>query len=66
MVSPMPDDGTVTFSDNGSPITCGFGSISLTSGVAECNVTDSAAGLHTVVATYSGDSAFGPSVSNAG
>jgi hypothetical protein len=64
MVSPMPDAGTVTFSDNGSPIACGFGSISLTSGVAECNVTYTSVGSHTIVATYSGDTSSGPSVSN--
>jgi hypothetical protein len=63
MVSPMPDAGTVTFTDNGLPVACGAGSISLTSGVAECNVTYTSAGSHTVVATYSGGTSFGPSVS---
>jgi hypothetical protein len=64
MVSPLPDAGSVVFSDNGSPVTCGPGSIVLTNGVAACNVTYTAAGTHTVIATYSGAIAFGPSVSN--
>jgi hypothetical protein len=65
MVSPMPGDaGSVAFSDNGTPVTCGAGSTVLTNGVATCNVTYTAAGSHTVIATYSGDTTFGPSVSN--
>jgi hypothetical protein len=64
MVSPLPDAGSVAFSDNGSPIACGAGSTDLTNGVATCNVTYTAAGSHGVVATYSGDTTFEPSVSN--
>src|SRR6266511_3395156 len=55
-VSPVPDGGTVAFSDNGSPIsTCTAQPVNTTTGTATCTVTYTAVGSHTIVATYSGD-----------
>ena len=54
--------GTVSFSDNGTPIT-GCDAVTLAGGQASCTVTYSATGSHIIVATYSGDANFMASTS---
>jgi uncharacterized protein YjbI with pentapeptide repeats len=62
-VSPIPNSGTVAFSDNGSTITrCATQSISA-SGAATCTLSYASAGSHNIVATYSGGSGFSGSTS---
>jgi hypothetical protein len=53
-VSPIPDGGTVGFTDNGGTMS-GCGANPLSAGNAACSVTYSTAGSHSIVATYSGD-----------
>jgi hypothetical protein len=58
--------GTVTLTDNGTPLSaCGnIGTLALTSGTANCDAgTSLAAGIHDVVASYSGDSTYAPAAS---
>ena len=63
-VSPVPDGGTVGFTDGGTTISgCGSVAVSTTTGKATCSVIYSAAGTHTIVATYSGDPKFASSTS---
>ena len=59
--------GSVTFEDGGTAIsTCGTaGTVSLSSGVATCTVSYSAASSHTITAVYGGDSNFTGSTSSA-
>ena len=56
--------GTVTFSDNGSAITCsgntGAPDKVGSSGTALCNYTPATSGTHTITATYSGDANYAP------
>ncbi len=59
-VSPTPDGGTVTFTDNGNTIS-GCGSVAVAGGVATCPTTFSTEGNHPLEAAYSGDSNFGTS-----
>jgi hypothetical protein len=62
-VSPVPDGGTMAFSDNGSPITgCGAQPVDASNGTATCQVpTYTGAGRHVITATYSGHAAYGSS-----
>lgn len=57
--------GSVTFSDNGSPITCASGNQTLSSGTATCGYAFSSAGAHSVTASYGGDANFAASTSSA-
>ena len=62
-VSPIPGAGTVSFTDGGSTIP-GCGPVSFSgSGHATCQVSFPAAGSHSIVAAYQGDSEFGGSSS---
>ena len=57
-VSPSPDGGTVTFTENGAALPCGPGSQSLSNGTATCVTTESIAGSHIIKASYSGDANY--------
>ncbi len=62
-VTPPPDGGTVSFSDNGTTISgCGAQPVN-GSGAATCSLTYGSADSHNVVAVYSGDATFAPSTS---
>jgi hypothetical protein len=59
LVSPIPDGGTVAFSDRGIAISgCGAVPVDVTTGEAVCNVSYAKQGLHTITATYSGDATW--------
>jgi hypothetical protein len=61
-VSPVPDGGTVAFTEGGTAITgCGAVTVDTATGTATCPVTYTSAGAHLVVAGYSGHGAFGAS-----
>ena len=63
-VSPVPDGGTMAFSDNGTTIAgCASVRLGATGGTATCQVSYSTTGAHSVVATYSGDANFAGSAS---
>ena len=65
-VTPVPDGGTMAFYDNGSAVAlCTARPVSTTTGSAECTVTFPSVGNHSMTSTYSGDSRYGPSSSNA-
>ena len=55
--TPKPT-GTVSFSDNGSPLSCGAVTVT-TTGKATCAYTPTW-GTHALVATYSGDATYAP------
>ena len=59
-VSPTPTEGTVSFTDNGSPILgCSGPGVPLSGGIATCATsTPTTTGNHTIVATYGGSVAF--------
>jgi hypothetical protein len=58
-VNPTPDGGTVEFSDSGTAIpACSAQPVDTSSGAATCTVSYPAAGAHTIVASYGGDSSF--------
>ena len=60
-VFPTPDAGAVTFTDN-STILSGCGGVPVdTGGNATCTTSYSAAGSHTIVASYSGDTNYAAS-----
>jgi hypothetical protein len=62
-VSPPPGAGTVTFTDDGTPIP-GCSEKSLNgSGQATCAANFSSAGTHSIVVNYTGTSVYGPSTS---
>ena len=61
-VSPTPTGGTVSFTDNGAPITA-CQSQPLAGASATCTLSYASAGAHTIVATYSGTDGFESSVS---
>jgi hypothetical protein len=64
-VSPTDNNGTVSFSDNGSAIaSCETAPLN-SLGQATCDQTYSIAGAHNIVANYSGDTAYAGSVSGA-
>ncbi len=63
-VSPVPDGGTVSFTDGGTPIaTCAAVAVD-GAGHAPCAVTYAGSGSHPIVATYSGDTGFAGSTSS--
>ncbi len=62
-VSPAPDGGSVSFSDGGTAIP-GCESVTVSLGQASCPQTYLAAGSHSLVASYLGDSAFAGSTSS--
>jgi hypothetical protein len=63
-VTPVPDGGTVAFTDGGAPIaTCGAAAVD-GAGHATCSVTYNGAGSHPIVAAYSGDTGFAGSTSS--
>ena len=58
-VSPVPDGGTVAFSDNGAPIAgCSLRHVDTSTGTATCEMSYKIAGTHPITAAYSGDTAF--------
>ena len=58
-VSPVPDGGTVAFSDNGAPVTgCSSLQVATGTGTATCQISYKTAGTHPITAAYSGDTAF--------
>jgi hypothetical protein len=69
-VSPVPDGGTVWFTDSASGApgqaisSCEYQPVNTTTGAATCVVTYPLYGSHTITATYSGDSAYDASGSN--
>jgi IPT/TIG domain/Bacterial Ig-like domain (group 3) len=55
-VSPVPNGGTISFSDNASPIAgCQSLLVNTTTGQATCTVTYGSVGSHSIVAVYSGN-----------
>jgi Bacterial Ig-like domain (group 3)/Divergent InlB B-repeat domain len=63
-VSPVPDGGTVAFTDGGASISgCGSVTVDTSTGRASCQVSYGASGSHAIVAAYSGDAAFAGSQS---
>ena len=65
-VSPVPDGGTVAFTDGGATIGgCGAQPVDTSTGTAACQVTYASPGAHSITADYSGDASFGPSTSAA-
>ncbi len=63
-ISPVPDGGTVAFTDGGTTIT-GCGSQPAGSGTATCTLGYNSTGSHSIVASYSGDANFAASTSPA-
>ena len=63
-VAPVPDGGSISFTDGGTAISgCGAVGVSTTSGDATCSVTYGAAGSRTIQARYSGDTKYAASAS---
>jgi Bacterial Ig-like domain (group 3) len=63
-VSPVPDDGTVAFTDGGATIAgCGAIGVSSSTGEATCQATYPTTGSHPIQASYSGDANFAASQS---
>jgi hypothetical protein len=62
-VTPAPDGGTVSFSDGESQI-AGCGTVPVSAGKAICSVTYAAVGIHSIIATYSGDASYGAGDTN--
>jgi alpha-tubulin suppressor-like RCC1 family protein len=64
-ISPVPDGGTVTFSDNGVILSsCGAVPVSAAVAAATCAVTYSGAGEELIRAWFSGNGGFVPSIAN--
>ena len=61
-VSPTDGNGTVSFFDGSEPL-LGCQGVALNAGVATCTQFDPPPGIHTITASFSGTSAFGPSTS---
>jgi len=61
--NPVPDGGTVSFTDGGAAIP-GCTAMSVAAGSAICPVTYTALGPHAIAAAYVGDTDFWPSASN--
>ena len=58
-VSPVPDGGTVAFSDDGAPIAgCGAQQVDTSTGTATCPEPFNTTGPHPITASYSGDQNF--------
>jgi Bacterial Ig-like domain (group 3)/Glycine rich protein len=65
-VSPVPDAGTMSFADGGTPIAgCTTQAVSAINGTATCTLSYPTSGTHSIVATYSGDAGFAGSASSA-
>jgi hypothetical protein len=63
-VTPPPDGGRVSFTDNGSPITgCSSQPVVISTGQATCTSSPAAAGDHNIVAAFSGTGSFVSSTS---
>ena len=63
-VSPVPNGGTLSFSDNASPIAgCQALPVNTTTGTATCTVTYASVGSHSIVAIYSGNFFYSGSTS---
>jgi outer membrane protein assembly factor BamB len=64
-VSPVPDGGTVAFTEVGTPIAgCGEVHVSLANGgKASCQTSFGQVGYYTLAASYSGDAYYAPSTS---
>ena len=61
-VSPVPDGGTVAFTDGTTTITeCGAQPVDTSTGKATCTVTYTSPGAHSITATYGGDNSFSDS-----
>jgi hypothetical protein len=61
-ITPLPDGGTVAFTDNGVTLSgCGAVAVSTSTGVASCTTTYNSIGSHSIVANYSGDANFAAS-----
>ena len=61
-VAPTPDGGTVAFYDSSAVVpACGARPVDLTTGRAQCSVQYDSAGVHSITASYSGNSDFAPS-----
>jgi lysophospholipase L1-like esterase len=60
-VGPVPDGGTVAFTDGSTPI-AGCSAVPVAGGKATCSTAFTTAGTHTVTATYSGTARFAGSV----
>jgi Bacterial Ig-like domain (group 3) len=56
-VTPAPNGGTVSFTDDGVEIS-GCTAVTPVAGAAQCRATYAAAGSHTIEATYSGDANY--------
>jgi hypothetical protein len=64
-VTPIPDGGTMNFTDNGSTISgCVASVVSTTSGEATCQGAYPAVGIHDIVAIYSGVADYSASTSS--
>jgi pentapeptide repeat protein/Big-like domain-containing protein len=62
--NPLPDGGTVAFTDNGSPIAgCGAQPVNTTTGQATCQTAPGTSGAHNIAAAFSGTSDFAGSTS---
>jgi hypothetical protein len=61
-ISPAPDSGTVSFTDNGSPI-AGCSAVPVSGATATCSVNSAKAGGNNIVATFSGSTGFSGSTS---
>lgn len=61
-VSPAPDGGTVSFSDDEAAI-AGCQSVTVVSGEASCKQTVESPGVHSIQASYSGDASYAASSS---
>ncbi len=65
-VTPVPNGGTLSFSDNASPIGgCQLLPVNTLTGTATCTVTYASVGSHSIVAGYSGNFYYEPSTSPA-
>ncbi len=63
-VRPVPDGGTVSFTDNGTTITgCSVVPVNASTGKALCHSSYSVTSVHSIIATYSGDTIFRASTS---
>jgi hypothetical protein len=63
-VSPVPDGGTMGFTDGGSPIAgCTAQAVNTTTGKATCSVTYAVAGSHSIAAAYAGTASYIASLS---
>ena len=63
-VSPVPDGGTVAFTDGAVTIGgCGAVPVDTSTGTAVCQATYASSGSHSITAGYSGDVLFEPSTS---